>query len=164
MQPRCGAGPDTRQQLDNSGQEQDELGILARVLARLEQVLAPIGGNGPVVVLAGAVYALERLLMQQAGEAMLLRDGTHDLHGQLVVVGRDVGGGDTAHLVLARCDLVVLGLGEDAQLPQLLVELLHESSYTRTECAEVVIIHFLTFGGIAPNRVRPVKIRSLRFA
>ena len=96
-------------------------------------------------MLAGAVYALKRLLMQQAGEAMLLRDGTHDLHGQLVVVGRDVGGGEhRRHLVLARCNLVVLGLGEDAQLPQLLVEILHESSYTRTECAEVVIIHFLT--------------------
>ena len=119
----CGCNRDAEQililvnSLDNSGQEQDELGVLARVLARLEQVLAPIGGNGPVVVLAGAVYALERLLMQQAGEAMLLRDGTHDLHGQLVVVGRDVGGGEhRRHLVLARCNLVVLGLGEDAQL------------------------------------------------
>ena len=147
----CGCNRDAEQililvnSLDNSGQEQDELGVLARVLARLKQVLAPIGGNGPVVVLAGAVYALERLLMQQAGEAMLLRDGTHDLHGQLVVVGRDVGGGEhRRHLVLARCNLVVLGLGEDAQLPQLLVELLHESSNARTECAEVVIIHFLT--------------------
>ena len=131
--------------LDNGGQKQDELAVFARVLARLEQVLACIGGNRPVVVLAGAVYAFKRLLMQQAGEAMLLRDGTHDLHGQLVVVGRDVGGGEhRRHLVLARCNLVVLGLGENAQLPQLLVELLHESSNARTECAEVVIIHFLT--------------------
>ena len=29
-----------------------------------------------LLCLPGAVYALERLLMQQAGEAMLLRDGT----------------------------------------------------------------------------------------
>ena len=42
----CGCNRDAEQililvnSLDNSGQEQDELGVLARVLARLEQVLA----------------------------------------------------------------------------------------------------------------------------
>ena len=60
--------------LDNGGQEQQELCVLARILARLKQVLACVGGNRPVVVLAGAVDALERLLVQQAGKAVLLSD------------------------------------------------------------------------------------------
>ena len=59
-------------------------------------------------------------------------DLAHDLHGQLVVVDGDVGGvEDGRQLVLARCNLVVLGLGGHAQLPQLLVQLLHERSDTR---------------------------------
>ena len=146
----CGGDRDAEQililvdSLDDCGQEQQELCVLARVLARLEQVLACIGGNRPVIVLAGAIDALERLLVQQAGKAVLLSDRAHDLHGQLVVVGSDIGGGeDRSHLVLARCNLVVLGLGEDAELPQLLVEILHERCNARTECAEVVIIHLL---------------------
>ena len=146
----CGSDRDAEQililvdSLDDCGQEQQELRVLARVLARLEQVLACIGGNRPVIVLAGAIDALERLLVQQAGKAVLLSDRAHDLHGQLVVVGSDIGGGeDRSHLVLARCNLVVLGLGEDAELPQLLIEILHERCNARTECAEVVIIHLL---------------------
>ena len=68
-------------------------------------------------MLARAVHSVERLLVQQAHKTVARRDLFHDLHGQLVVVGRDVGGGEhRRHLVLARCDLVVLGLGEDAQL------------------------------------------------
>ena len=134
--------------LDNGGQKQDELAVFARVLARLEQVLACIGGNRPVVVLAGTIYAFKRLLMQQAGEAVLLCHRAHDLHGQLIVVSSDVGGGeDRRHLVLARCNLVMLGLGEDTQLPQFLVKILHKGSYTRTECTKVVIVHLLTLRG-----------------
>ena len=46
----------------------------------------------------------------------------HDLHGELVVVGGDVRGGeDGRELVLRGGDLVVLGLGKHAELPQLLV-------------------------------------------
>ena len=150
----CGSNRDTEQvlifvnSLDNGGQKQDELAVFARVLARLEQILACIGGNRPVVVLAGTIYAFKRLLMQQAGEAVLLCHRTHNLHGQLIVVSSDVGGGeDRRHLVLARRYLVVLGLGEDTQLPQFLVKILHEGSYTRTECAKVVIVHLLTLRG-----------------
>ena len=73
-------------------------------------------------MLTGTVDASEWLLMKQALEAVLSSCSLHDLHCELVVVGRDVGGGEhRRHLVLARCYLVVLGLGEDAELPQLLV-------------------------------------------
>ena len=44
-------------------QKQQELGVLAGGLAGLEEVLASVGGEGPVVVLAGAVDAGKGLFM-----------------------------------------------------------------------------------------------------
>ena len=133
--------------LDDSGQEQQELCVGRRGVARLEQVLAAIGRDRPVIVLTRTVDALKRLFVQQADEAVTVSDALHDLHGQLVVVDRNVGGlKDRSHLVLAGCDLVVLGLGVDAELPQLFVKLCHECLDTRTDGAEIVVIHLLTLG------------------
>ena len=99
--------------------------LLARRLARLEQVHARVGRDGPVVVLAAAVDAGKGLFVQQADKTVLAGDLLHYLHRQLVVVGGDIGGGeDRRQLVLAGRDLVVLGLGENAELPQLLVQVL----------------------------------------
>ena len=86
--------------------------------------------------------------MQQADHAVLAGDALHALHGQLVVVGGDVGGGeDGGQLVLGRGGLVVLGLGHDAQLPQLLVQFLHEVRDPRLDGAEVVVVQLLALGG-----------------
>ena len=52
------------------------------------------------------------------------RNLLHHFHGQLVVVGCDVGDGENrGKLVLCGGNFVVLGLGEDAELPQLLVQI-----------------------------------------
>ena len=56
--------------LDNRSQEQQELRVFARRPAGLEQVFARVRGKRPVVVLARAVDALERLFVQQADKAM----------------------------------------------------------------------------------------------
>ena len=98
-------------------------------------------------MLAGAVYALEGLLVEQTDEVVLFGDLLHDFHCQLVVVGCDVGGReDRSKLMLCRCDLVVLCLCENAELPELLVEILHVSRDSRFDRAEVVILKLLTFG------------------
>ena len=134
--------------LDDRTQKQQELGVFVGRLAGGQQIHAGIGGHGPVVVLAGAVDTGEGLLMQQAHQTVLCRDLLHDLHGQLVVVGGDVGGGvNGRQLMLGGGDLVMFGLGKDTQLPQLFVQIFHVSSNAGLDDAEVVVIHLLPLGG-----------------
>ena len=96
-------------------------------LAGLKQVLAVIGGHRPVVVLAGAVDAGKGLFVQQADQTVAQGDLSHRLHHQLVVVGGDVGGGeDRGHFILGRGHFVVLGLGGNAQFPELGIQIVHE--------------------------------------
>jgi hypothetical protein len=63
----------------------------------------PPAADRPVVVLARAVDAGERLLVQQAGHAVLLGHARQRLHDQLLVVGREVG------VFVDRRDLVLAG-------------------------------------------------------
>ena len=106
--------------LDHRGAEEQEADVLRRRVARLHQVVAGVGAHRPVVVLAGAVDAGERLLVQQADEPVLAGHVLHDLHRQLLVVGADVRVlEDRRELVLARGDLVVAGLDRHAELSQL---------------------------------------------
>ena len=86
---------------DDTHKEEQELNVLTRRLARIEQVLTLGGDHGPVVVLTGAVDALERLLMQEACIIMLVGDLLHHLHRELVVVDGNVGG------LKDRCQLVL---------------------------------------------------------
>ena len=63
------------------------------------------------------------------------------------MVGGDIGGGkDGGQLVLGRRHLVMLGLGQYAQLPKLLVQLLHKSGNAGADGTEVVILQLLPFG------------------
>ena len=80
---------------------------------------------------------------------MTLGHVLHDLHGELVVVHGNVGLAEhRSALMLAGGHLVVLGLGVDAQLPQLLVQIRHEGLDAGTNGAEIVVFHLLTFGRI----------------
>ncbi len=73
-------------------------------------------------MLAAAVYTVEGFFMQQANKSMTQSNTFHELHHQLVMVRCYVGSGeDRCKLVLCRSNFVMLGLGEYAQLPQLLV-------------------------------------------
>ena len=99
--------------LHHGGAEEQEQQVLVRRVTRLEQVDARVRAHRPVVVLARAVDAGERLLVQQADEAVAEGDVLHRLHHQLVVVGADVRVlEDRGDLVLRRGDLVVPGLDE----------------------------------------------------
>ena len=133
--------------LDDGRQEHQELQVLHGGVAGVQQVFVA-GAHGPVVVLAAAVDPLEGLLVQQADQAVLGGDLLHHLHGQQVVVDGHVGGvEDGGQLMLAGGHLVVLGLGGHAQLPQHVVQLLHESGHPGPDGAKVVLLQLLALGG-----------------
>ncbi len=136
--------------LDKGGEEEQEHGVLAGRFAGGEQILACVGRERPVDVLTGAVDTGKGLFMQQADHAVPLGDLLHRLHDELVLVAGGVRVAvDGGHLVLTGGDLVVLGLGEHAELPQLLVQLLHKGRHTRADDAEVVVVQLLTLGRLA---------------
>ena len=119
---RCNRGPQQPlivvHRLDHCRQEQQELGVFMGRLAGREQVHARVGGEGPVVVLAAAVDPGKGLFVEQAHHAMPGRYPLHDLHGQLVLVRGQIGGGvNGGKLMLGGRYLVVLRLGQDPQLP-----------------------------------------------
>ena len=96
---------------------------------------------------AGSVDALERLLVQEAGVSEAVRDLLHHFHSQLVVIHCHVGClKDRCQLVLGRRDLVVLGFGRHAELPELLVQCVHVLRYLGLKYAKIVILHLLSLG------------------
>ena len=132
----------------NDGREEgEELGVGVRGLARLEQVLAVVRGHRPVVVLARAVDALEGLLVQKRGQAVLERELLHEAHEQHVVVRAHRGGLEHGReLELSRRDLVVAGLGGNAHAPQLTVEVHHERQDALADGAEILVLELLALG------------------
>ena len=142
--------------LDNGAKEQKELSVFVRSLARLKKVYSGVGGNRPVVMLTASVYSGKGLFMQQALHVMTLGDLFHDLHGQLVVIGRYVGGRKyRSHLVLCGSNLVMLGFGEHSDLPELIVKLLHKGGDSRLYRSEVMIVELLSFGRTGSEKGAP---------
>ena len=91
---------------------------------------------------------------------MLLRDLLHDLHRELVVVCSYVGRGvDRRKLMLSRSDLVMLSLGQDAQLPEFFIQVFHEFRDARLDHAEIVVIHFLPFRRLGAEQRAPGKAK-----
>ena len=132
---------------DDGDAEDEELGVVVRRVAGVEQVLAGVGGHRPVVVLARAVDAGERLLVQQAGQAVLVGGPAQDLHDQHLVIGREVGVlEDRRDLVLARGDFVVPRLDRHAELEQLGFALGHAGEHALGDRAEVLVFQFLALG------------------
>ena len=131
--------------LDNSRQEQQELCIFLRCIARRQEIFAAVRGHRPVIMLAGAVHAGKGLFMQEADKSVTQCDLLHDLHRKLVVVGCNIGRViDRGKLMLGRCDLIVLGLGIDPELPELPVKICHVFGDSRLDRTEVMVIHFLS--------------------
>ena len=134
--------------LHDAGEDQQELEVLVGGVAGVQQVLAGIGADGPVVVFAAAVDAGKGLLVEQAHQTVTGGYPLHGLHGQLVLVhGQVAHGVDGGHLVLSGGHLIVLGDGGDAQLPQLLVQVGHEVAHPLTDNAEVLVVQLLALGG-----------------
>ena len=131
------------------GQEHEELQVLGGHRTRLQQVLA-VGADGPVVVLARAVHVLEGLLVLQAGKSVVRGHELELLHREEVIVdGERPLLEDRRELVLGGRDLVVLGLDRHAELPELVVDLLHEVVHRGTDGAEVVLLELLALDRLA---------------
>ena len=91
--------------------------------------------------------------MKQAHKTVRGRDLLHDLHGQLVVVGSNIGSGiNGSQFVLCRSYLVMLRLCQDTQLPQLLVQILHKCRNSGLDHTKVVVIHFLPLGRLGTKQ------------
>ena len=140
---------------DNGGEEYEKLSVVSRSVARLEEVHALGGREGPVVVLAAAVDTGEWLFVQEADKTVMRGDFLHYLHRQLIVVDRYIcRREDGRELVLSGRRLVVFGLCEDSELPELFVELCHERLYARLYCSEIVVVELLSLGRLrAEQRV-----------
>ena len=80
--------------LDHRAQEEQELRVFIRRIARFEEVCAGIRRYRPVVVLAAAVYAGKRFFVEQAHHMVLFSHFLHNFHCQLVVIRRNVCGGE----------------------------------------------------------------------
>ena len=132
---------------DDGHAEDEELGVVVRRVAGVEQVLAGVGGHRPVVVLAGAVDAGERLLVEQRHQAVLRGGAAHDLHRQHLVVGGEVGVlEDRRQFVLAGRHFVVPGLDRHAQLEQLGLAVGHAGDDALGDGAEVLVFQLLALG------------------
>lgn len=84
--------------------------------------------------------------MLKAREAIVRCIEAHLLHGEQVLVDGAVGvGEDGRKLVLRGRDFVVLSLGCNAELPQIIVELFHEFIDRGADGTEVVFIELLAF-------------------
>ena len=87
------------------------------VVARIEKVVAGVGGHREVVVLAAAVDSSKWFFVKQADEAILLGGLLHEVHDQHVVVrGKVRVLEEWSNFILTRCDFVVPGLHRNAEL------------------------------------------------
>ena len=138
---------------DDREEEGEELCVGVGIVAGVEQVLPVVRAHRPVVVLAGAVDAGERLLVDEEHQAVLRGKPPHHAHHDHVVVRADrrrlV---DRRHLELTRGDLVVARLGRDAEPPELAVEIHHEREDPLADRAEVLVLQLLALGRGGPEQ------------
>ena len=147
---------------DDRGAEHQELRVLVRRVTGHQQG-AQIGvAQREVDVLARPVDAGERLLVEQALHAVLLGDRLEDGHQQLLVVGGDVAALEhRGDLELPRCDLVVAGLGGDAELEQLALGVHHEAQHPLGHRSEVVVVELLALRRLRAEQ-RATRIDQVR--
>ena len=113
---------------DHGGAEHEELRVLVRGVAG-QRAGCPRSAlpSEKLTCLPEPLMPGERLLVEQALHAVLLGDALEHRHQQLLVVGGDVGALEhRGDLELPGRDLVVAGLGRDAELEQLALGVDHE--------------------------------------
>ena len=81
------------------------------------------------------------------------RQAVRDVHRQLILIARGVAVAvHGRHFVLAGGNLIVLGLGVDAELPELFVQVLHIGRHARANGAVVVIVQLLPLGRLRAKK------------
>ena len=107
--------------------------------------------------------------MEQAHQSVAVGHLLHHFHGQLVLVAGGVGIGEhRRHLMLSRGYLVVLGLRQDAESPERLIQILHIRGHSGADGTEVMVLQLLPPGGLcaeqgpaAHSQVLPLLIEGL---
>ena len=134
--------------LDRGAEQGEEDGVFLRAGTRVEQAAVTGRGEGPVVVLAGAVHAGEGLFMQQADHVMLVGGLAEHFHDQHVVVhGQVLAFKDGRNFKLAGRNFIVARFGRNAKFPEGFVHVHHEFQHAVLDGAEVVVFHLLVLGG-----------------
>ena len=147
---------------EHRGAEHEELHVLVRRVARVQEVVAEVVAHAPVEVLTGAVDAGERLLVEQDGQAKLGRDSPHHLHRHHLMVGGDVRVlEDRRNFVLARRHFVVACLDRNADLIQLALDFHHEREDAVGNRAEVLIFELLSLRRLCAEK-RAARIDQVR--
>ena len=132
--------------LQDTGQHQQKLDILMGRFTRIQKIDAVIGSQRPVIVLTGTIDPGKRLLMKQTLQAMKISHLLQRLHNQLIVIHSHITLRiNGSQFMLTRSHLIVLGLGRHAQLPQLLIYILHEIRNPLADNTEIMIIQLLSF-------------------
>ena len=128
---------------DDRKEKGDEDCVLAGIRPRRQEIASAVG-DGPVAVLAAAVDALERLLVEEADEVVLLGGLTQDLHDEHVVIDGEVQVLEhRRQLELRGRDLVVARLRGDAEPPETVLDFGHELEDARLDRAEVMVFELL---------------------
>ena len=127
--------------------ECQELQVLDRSLARRQEVHPCIGLHRPVAVLAASVDAVERFLVENHFQMVLLGHFRHENHQEHVLVNSL--GGLAEHrcaLELVRSHLVMSCLARDGQLQCLDFQFLHKCLNSVGDGSEIMVIHLLVLG------------------
>ena len=138
---------------DDGAQEREELQIVVGFLAWIKQIHARVGGQAPIVVLATAVDAGERLLVDQAFKAVLTRGHAQNVHAQHLMVGGDIGvliG--WRNLILTRRDFVVARLHWNTKFKQARLGVGHETNHAIGNGAKVMVIQLMALGRGRANK------------
>ena len=143
MEARSRSACESTARIDGA-QEHQELQVGVRLVLRVEEVGAGIGRHRPVDVLARAVHAGERLLVQRRLQAVARGDALERLHQHHLMIARDMARlEERRDLVLARRHFVVPRLHRHAEPVELLLRLGHERQHPRRDGAEVVVLELL---------------------
>ena len=141
---------------DHRGEKKQKARVFPRRIAGLQKTFARIGFDRPVVVLAAAVDAGKRLFMQQAHKPVTARNLFHDLHRQLILIGRQIRRRkNRRHFVLGGSRFVVFRLCKDAELPQLFVQVFHIFTNARRDRGKILVVHLLTLCGLCTEKRPP---------
>ena len=125
-------------------------------LAWVEPVDASVGAHRPVVVLAAAVDAGERLLMEQEDQVVLGGNVHAHLHRNLVQVAGNVGDREEGrNFVLGGGHFVVVHVERAANLEQRRLHVVHARFHALRHGREVVEVHLLALGRGRANERAP---------
>ena len=131
---------------DGGGAEHEELRVIVRVVAGVEQV-AEFAAKRPVHVLAGAVHARKRFFMQETRHAVFRRHALKGQHNHVLMIVRHVRAFiHGRNLELARRDFVVPRFNRDSLLDELVFRVHHKGENPLRNRAEVMILKLLAFG------------------